>query len=81
VEIIVLIIRDDKLNVGNNKVASSKVAKKEGCTGKLWQLWFPRDERISGHGKLLNFNYNYYIQILLININSLIYIFYILCRG
>jgi hypothetical protein len=44
-------------------------------------LQFLRDEGTSGPGKLLNLNYNYYIQILLINTNSLIYICYILYRG
>ena len=36
-EIIVLVIRDDELNVGDDKVALSKVAEKGGCMEKLWE--------------------------------------------
>jgi hypothetical protein len=36
VKIIELIIRDDKLDVGDNEVMSLEVAKERGCVGKLW---------------------------------------------
>ncbi len=35
-EIIVLVIRDDELDMGDGKVASSEVAEEGGRVGKLW---------------------------------------------
>jgi len=33
---IVLVVRDDELDVGDGKVALSEVAEEGGCVGKLW---------------------------------------------
>ncbi len=35
-EIVVLVVRDDELNMGDDEVALSEVAKEGGCAGKLW---------------------------------------------
>ncbi len=37
-EIIVLIVRDDKLDVGDDKVASSEVAKGGTCVGRTGRV-------------------------------------------
>ena len=35
-EIVVLVVRDDELNMGDNKVALLEVAEEGGRMGKLW---------------------------------------------
>jgi hypothetical protein len=84
VKISELIIRDDKLDVRNDQVISSEVAEHRNAwknsenVDPVSQPQFFRDEGMGGLGKLLILNYNYYICILLINTNSLIYIYYII---
>jgi len=77
VEIGVLVIRDDKHDVGDDEVTSSEVAKVGEHTGKTLGTWI----QLAGPRKLLISNYSYYICILLINVISLIYICHILCQG
>ena len=72
-----LIIRDNKLNVGDDEVALSEVAKVGECAGNTLGTQI----RLAGPRKLLISNYSYYICILLINAISLIYICHILCQG
>ncbi len=88
-KIIELIVRDDKLdmNVRDDQVTSSEVAKCRNAWENSGNMdlvsWpqFPRDEGMGGLKKPLILNYNYYIRILIIYTNSLIYICYILCCG
>ena len=81
-EIGMLVISDDELNVGDNEVASSEVG--GGTRRNLWdadpvsQPRFPEDGGLQKH---IILNYNYYIHILLIITNPLIYICHILCGG
>jgi hypothetical protein len=84
VEIGVLVVKDDELDVGDDEVASSEVAEvgeRSGDADPVIRPRFPGDGGTSGLRKRLILNYNYYIRILLINTNFLIYICYILCCG
>ena len=76
-EIGVLVISDDKHDVGDNEVASSEVAKMGERVGKTLGMQI----RLASPQKLLISNYRYHICILLINANFLIYICHILCQG
>jgi hypothetical protein len=77
VEIGVLVVSDDKHDVGDDEVASSEVAEVGERAGKTLGTWI----RLAGPRKLLISNYHYHICILLINANFLIYICHILCQG
>ena len=72
-----LVVSDNELNVRDDEVASSEVAKVGEHTGKTLGTWI----QLAGPRKLLISNYSYYICILLINVISLIYICHILCQG
>jgi hypothetical protein len=87
VEINELIVRDDELNVGDDKVVLSNVAEVGDVQENSGDADLVSQPRFTGHGekggprKCLILNYNYYIRILLINTNFLVYICYILCCG
>jgi len=73
----VLVVRDDKLDVGDNEVMLSEVAEVGERAGKTLGTQI----RLASPRKLLISNYRYHICILLINANFLIYICHILCQG
>ena len=76
----VLAVRDNELNVRDDEVASSGVAELGKRAGKHGDADPVSRPRFTGDGDLILI-YNYYIHILCINTNLLIYICHILCYG
>ena len=75
-----LVVRDNELGVEDNEAASSEVAEVGKRAGKHRDADPVSRPQFTGDGDLILI-YNYYIRILLININFLIYICHILCCG